>query len=142
MRKPTPTTNDTTIDTIDDPATWHPLSRRFAWIARPGVRRRFIWWVAAALLAVSVAGVLAIPILAEADHLAPWDFFAGWTLWGLLGFSLAALAARPLATLINRPEGYYGPDEWTGGVERAPLLAPTTPEADGRDVDEEGAPDV
>ena len=111
-----------------DLETWHPLSRKFAFLAKPATRRNFIW-VPAIILAVSIAlGFWAMGYLK--DHEAPWDFFGAWALWGFLSYSFVVLMARPLFALLAKPEGYYGQDEWTGGVEAETLLAPVTePEA-------------
>ena len=109
--------------------TWHPLSRKFAFLAKPSTRRNFIW-LPTAILALSVAlGFWAIGSM-KPDHMAPWESFASWALWGFLSYSFVVLMARPLFALLARPEGYYGEEEWTGGIEADELLPPTTePEA-------------
>ena len=105
-----------------DLETWHPFAQRFAFLAKPKTRRNFIY-VPAAVLAVSVIlGFWAMGYLK--DHEAPWDFFGAWAVWGFLSYSFVVLMARPLFALLARREGYYGPDEWTGGVERDERLAP------------------
>jgi len=108
--------------------TWHPLSRKFAFLAKPKTRRNFII-VPAVILLISIAlGFLAMDEMTAKDepHLAPWDFFAGWALWGFLSYSFVVLMAGPLFSILARPEGYYGEDEWTGGIEADEQLEPTS----------------
>ena len=106
-----------------DLETWHPLSRKFAFLAKPQTRRNFILLPALILAASIAAGFWAMGYLK--DHEAPWDFFASWALWGFLSYSFVVLMARPLFALLARREGYYGEDEWTGGYEADERLAPT-----------------
>ena len=110
-----------------DLETWHPLSRRFAFLAKPSTRRNFIWLPALVLAASSLAGFWAMSYMREhPDHIAPWDFFASWSLWGFLSYSFVVLMARPLFALLAKPEGFYGDNEWTGGVEADERLEPTS----------------
>ena len=106
--------------------TWHPLSRKFAFLAKPKVRRNFIW-VPLAVLVVSIAlGPWGMDYLrGHSDYMSPWEFFASWAVWGFLSYSFVVLMARPLFALLAKPEGFYSHDEYTGGCERDAILPPS-----------------
>ena len=108
-----------------DLETWHPLSRKLAFLAKPATRRNFVWFLLTGMVVTSVLG-----LFVTAKKYAPWDFFASWTVWGFLSYCTVVLASWPMFRLTARAVDYYGPHEWTGGYERATKLAPAVPPED------------
>ena len=122
MREP----GSTTAPRPGDLETWHPLARRLRALVAPAARRNAIW-IIGVLLAITLAlGVWALGIM-DPKKMAPWESFASWAVWGSLSCALVMLAARPLQGLLARSEGYYGPHEWTGGVEADTVAPPALP---------------
>ena len=105
-----------------DLESWHPVSRRFAFLARPRTRHAMMWVFLAGLVAASLAG-----LFVDAKKYTPWPFFAWWSVLGLLSFATVALLSWGVFRLLARPDGYYGPHEWTGGFEGGTTLTPTFP---------------
>lgn len=91
-----------------DMESWHPLARKFEFLARERFQRRFIWVSIIGLGLMIVAGIF-FPL----HKVAPWDFFASWAVIGIAGYCLFALASFPLFRLLGRHEDYYAED-WDG----------------------------
>ena len=102
-----------------DLESWHPVSRRLAFLARPRTRHAMMWVFLAGLVAASLAG-----FLVDAKKYTPWPFFAWWSVLGLLSYTTVALLSWGVFRLLARSADYYGPDEWTGGYEADITLAP------------------
>lgn len=130
MTDPTPTQ--------DDLGTWHPLARRFAFLATPQAARNALVGLGAGLALTVALGVWAIGAM-DPKKMSPWESFVSWALWGAASAILVFLASAPLRALFARAPDYYGPEEWTGGLEgqpAPPLATPslTSPPADARAV--------
>ena len=96
-----------------DLETWHPAARPFALLAKPKVRRNFIFVFVIGLAVTAGLGLLVTP-----KKYAPWDFFASWAMWGFLSYCTVVVMSYPMFWVFARSTGYYGEDEWTGGYEK------------------------
>mgnify|MGYP000632761494 CR=1 FL=1 len=80
-----------------------PEKRDDAWLARPSTIR-LLWWVFAAVLALSVAAQL---IFKVKGYFGPDGWFAFGAIYGFLACLAMVLVAKGLGYLLKRPHDYY-----------------------------------
>jgi uncharacterized membrane protein len=78
-----------------------------AWLARPS-SVRLLWWIFAAVLALSVAAQAIVKVKGYFD-VDGW--FAFGAVYGFLACFLMVVFAKVLGWFVKRAEDYYGVDE-------------------------------
>ena len=78
-----------------------------AWLARPS-SIRLLWWIFAAVLALSIAAQAFVKVKGYFDVDA---WFAFGAVYGFLACFLMVVFAKVLGWFVKRAENYYGVDE-------------------------------
>jgi hypothetical protein len=78
-----------------------------AWLARPS-SIRLLWWIFAAVLALSVVAQAVFKVKA---YFGVDGWFAFGALYGFLACFLMVVFAKVLGRFVKRAEDYYGVDE-------------------------------
>jgi hypothetical protein len=96
-----------TEQTRRPPPSEHASGEADAWLARPSTIR-LLWWVFAAVLALSVAAQLVVKVK---GYFGVDGWFAFGAVYGFLACFAMVVFAKFLGRFLKRDEEYYGTDE-------------------------------